>query len=86
MSDMGSTRISVRLDRELRAFIKRRAKATGKKEAELIREALEKEFTSPEPQKSWYALALELGLIGILKRAPSDLSTNRRHMEGFGRS
>ena len=58
----------------------------SKKEAELIREALEKEFTSPEPQKSWYALALELGLIGILKRAPSDLSTNRRHMEGFGRS
>jgi hypothetical protein len=86
MSDMGSTRISVRLDRKLRAFIKRRAKATGKKEAELIREALEKEFASAEPQKSWYDFALELGLIGIVKAAPSDLSTSRKHLEGFGRS
>ena len=85
MSDMSGTRISVRLDRKLRASIKKQAKATGKREAELIREALEKEFASPEPQKSWYDMARELGLVGIVKKAPPDLSTNKKHMEGFGR-
>ena len=83
---MASTRISVRLDRKLRALIKKKAKATGKRESDLIRDALEKEFTSASPQKSWYDCALELGLIGIVKAAPSDLSTNKKYLEGFGRS
>ena len=84
MSDVASSRISVRLDRKLRSSIKRRAKATGKKEAQLIREALEKEFHVQEPQKTCHDLALKLGLIGSVTDTPSDLSTNEKYMEGFG--
>jgi hypothetical protein len=36
-------------------------------------------------EESCYDLAARLGLIGIAKDTPPDLSTNPRHMEGFGR-
>jgi hypothetical protein len=86
MSDMSDTRISVRLDRSLRSKIRKRAKVAGKKEAEVIREALEKEFQARQASKSCYQLGVELGLIGCIDDAPDDLSANRRHMEGFGES
>ena len=31
-----------------------------------------------------YDLAQKAGMIGVLKDAPSDLSTNREHFQGFG--
>ena len=34
--------------------------------------------------KTCLDLARELGLIGIVKNAPPDLSTNKAHFEGFG--
>lgn len=86
MSDMKTTRISVRLDRRLRASIQKRAKAAGKNEGEMIRETLEKEFKEQRPQKSCYDLGLALGLIGCCAGAPSDLSHNDKYMEGFGES
>ena len=86
MSDMSGSRISVRLDRKLRSSIKRRAKATGKKEAQLVREALEKEFDVEQPQTTCYDLALKLGLIGAAGETPSDLSTNKKYMESFGKA
>ncbi|HEV2989185.1 MAG TPA: ribbon-helix-helix domain-containing protein [Candidatus Angelobacter sp.] len=86
MSDMSGTRISVRLDRSLRARIRKQARAAGKKEAEVIREALEKEFQAAAPAKTCYQLGMELGIFGCIDNAPADLSTNRRHIEGFGES
>lgn len=86
MSDMKTTRISVRLDRKLRASIQKRARAAGKNEGEMIRETLEKEFQEEPTQKSCYDLGLALGLIGSIPNAPCDLSHNPRHMEGFGES
>jgi virulence-associated protein VagC len=35
--------------------------------------------------KSCYNLAMELGIIGIAKDLPSDLSTNPDYFEGFGK-
>jgi hypothetical protein len=84
MSDMSSARISVRLDRSLRAKIRKQARAAGKKESEVIREALEREFQTKPPSKTCYQLGMELGLFGCVDNAPADLSTNPRHMEGFG--
>lgn len=86
MSDMSTTRISVRLDRALRAKIRKQARAKGKKEAELIREALVKEFGAIPPPKTCYELGMELGLIGCSggDGGPTDLSTNPKYMEGFG--
>ena len=36
-------------------------------------------------RKSAYDVAMELGLIGSAKNTPPDLSSNPKHMEGFGR-
>lgn len=38
-----------------------------------------------EKQKLFYDALQESGLIGIVKDAPPDLSTNPKYMEGFGR-
>ena len=84
LSDMSTTRISVRLDRTLRAKIRKQARAKGKKEAELIREALVKEFDAAPRAKTCYELGMELGLIGSSDGLPADLSTNPKYMEGFG--
>ncbi len=35
-------------------------------------------------QVSLYEAAKKLGIVGILKDGPVDLSTNPKHMEGFG--
>lgn len=85
MSDMKTTRISVRLDRGLRASIRKRAKAAGRREGEIIREALQREFQEQPPQKSSYDVAAALGLVGCVEGAPRDLSANPTHMEGFGK-
>jgi hypothetical protein len=37
-------------------------------------------------QESFYDAAVRVGLLGSIDDAPPDLSTNPRHMEGFGRS
>jgi hypothetical protein len=38
----------------------------------------------PEPDKQMSALELAGDLVGCLKAEPSDLSTNKQYMEGFG--
>jgi len=38
-----------------------------------------------QPQKSFYDALAEDGLIGCIKDAPSDLSTNPQYMEDFGK-
>lgn len=52
------------------------------------------ELTSPTPQtlnadgsvRTLYDALSERGLIGFMKDAPPDLSTNPKYMEGFGQS
>ena len=36
-------------------------------------------------QRSFYQALKEAGMIGMIKDAPPDLSTNPKYMEGFGR-
>ena len=53
---------------------------------------LVRELTMPKPRthhpdgsvRTMYDALLEHGLIGCLKDAPPDLSTNPKYMEGFG--
>ena len=78
-------RISVRLDGETRQRLDEEAQATGKKESELVREALAAYLRQRPKRESCLELARRHHLIGCGKRLPSDLSTNRRHFEGFGR-
>lgn len=51
-----------------------------------MRDALESYLGRAENAKSAYELAEASGLIGCIRHAPKDLSTNRRHMDGFGKS
>jgi len=52
----------------------------------LVRIALETYLGRGGASHSAYELAQEAGLIGCVRHAPKDLSTNRRHLEGFGKN
>ena len=79
-------RITVRLPAALQARLERRAKLSGKTESELVRESVEAHLAEEPERESAYDLAKRLGLVGCVKNAPSDLSTNPKYMEGFGKS
>jgi hypothetical protein len=51
-----------------------------------VRVALETYLAQGGISRSAYELAEEAGLIGCVRRAPKDLSTNPRHFEGFGKN
>jgi hypothetical protein len=66
-----------RLARELEA---RLAATAGKRPAKAV--------ATPDSERTAYDVASCAGLIGCIKgapRSPTDLSTNPKHMEGFGR-
>lgn len=70
------------------------AEQPGRSIKELVAEALARlreeqssqlnPAASPENEETAYDAAERLGLIGCVKDAPSDLSTNPKHLEGFG--
>jgi metal-responsive CopG/Arc/MetJ family transcriptional regulator len=86
MSDMASSRITVRIPQPLTERLRSRSRAKGTTESELIREALENYLGHSEGEQSAYELAEAAGIIGVTAIAPRDLSTNRRHFKGFGKS
>ncbi len=77
-------RISVRLPSALQSRLERRAKLAGKTESEVVREAVEAHIAQTSVPESAYQLAGRLGLVGCVKDAPPDLSTNPDHFDGFG--
>jgi len=83
---MKQDRISIRLTAELRRKLDVAAKRNGRRPSDVVREALERELASVEPAVTAYDLALKCGLIGAVKGASPDLSTNQEHFKGFGRS
>lgn len=86
MSDMASNRITVRVPQGLTARLRSRSHAKGTTESELVREALESYLGNSSQGRTAYELAEEAGIVGVAQRAPKDLSTNRRHFKGFGKS
>jgi predicted DNA-binding protein len=81
---MASQRISVRVPRGIAQRLKERSRATGTRESEVVREALEKFLAKSE--QTAYDLARKAGLIGCISGAPKDLSTNKRYFKDFGKS
>jgi Arc/MetJ-type ribon-helix-helix transcriptional regulator len=78
-------RINVRVGDELKQKLEAEARKKGVSPSDVVREALENHLKSrPHPQ-SCLDIARRIGLIGIAKGLPEDLSTNRDHFEGFGR-
>jgi hypothetical protein len=73
--------ISVKLPRTLAEWLSRRAQDRGQSQSELVREALEK-HREGNGKPSCHDLLEDL--CGSIK-GPCDLSTNPKHMEGFGK-
>ena len=85
MSDiMGTQRITIRVPGTLGARLRNRSRVQGQTPSDLVRVALENYLGEESGTGSAYELAEAAGLIGSVHRAPKDLSTNRRHFEGFG--
>jgi predicted DNA-binding protein len=86
MSDMNSQRITVRIPTELGARLRGHSRRKGQTPSDLVRVALENYLEEAASTGSAFELAEAAGLIGCAQRAPKDLSTNRRHFDGFGKS
>ncbi len=77
-------RINVRLDAELKAELDSAARLQGVSPSDVVRSALREHLKASRVGMSCLDVARELGLVGVYTDAPSDLSTNPAHMEGFG--
>jgi hypothetical protein len=77
-------RINVRVEPRLKQQLEAEAREKGVSPSEIVRQALEEHVRQWKPGESCYDIAKRLGIIGVFKDAPSDLSTNPAHMEGFG--
>lgn len=87
MSDiMSSQRITIRISESLVKRLKKHAGMRRRSESALVREALDNYLAETPAPSSAYDLAREAGLIGCVRQGPSDLSTNRKHFVGFGKS
>lgn len=86
LSDMASQRITVRVPATLGTRIRKSSRVKGQTPSDLVRIALESYLVKEGAAGSAYELAQAAGLIGCVRRAPRDLSTNPRHFEGFGQS
>ncbi|SRR6266700_2081237 len=84
MYDMADHRISVRVPHHLGQRLRQRSKMQGVPESKLVREALDSYLPAAQKVQSAYDAAVALGVIGCAKGLPRDLSTNHKHMKGFG--
>lgn len=83
---MATQRISVRVPDKVARRLKERSRMTGTGESAVVREALEEYLSKNPEQQTAYDIAREAGLIGCAQGAPKDLSTNKRHFKGFGKT
>ena len=83
---MASQRITVRVPAALGTRIRENSRVKGQTPSDLVRVALENYLGEESSTGSAYELAEAAGLIGCVARAPKDLSTNPRHLEGFGKN
>lgn len=82
---MASSRLSIRIRPKLRQELRGFSSATGRRESQIVREALEKYLDSNGKHETCLDIAHKAGLVGAIDEAPRDLSTNPRHLRGFGR-
>jgi len=83
---MKDRRITVRLPVELRQRLKQAARRSGKGESDIVRGAVERQFAAEDAEVTAYDHAKKAGLIGAVRGAARDLSSNPKHFDGFGGS
>jgi hypothetical protein len=74
--------IHARLDEDDRSILDELKARTGRTDTELVRRGLRLAVQEVRAQRS--ALDLAGRSAGRFRNGPPDLSTNRRHLEGFG--
>ena len=67
------------------AQLHRAIEREGRSVSEVVREALEEHVKKTKKPETAYDVAKRLGLIGVAKNTPPDLSTNKRYFRGFGK-
>jgi hypothetical protein len=77
--------ISLRLPDPMFFELVSRAKASAISQTEVIRAALANYFQTAAPAKPLSAADAAAKWIGVCKGGPSDLSTNPKYMEDFGK-
>ena len=78
----------IRLTDEQRALLAKQAQQTGRPWTELLDEffaGFRSPKRTPRPGRGFLDAMQDRGLVGAME-GPGDLSTNPRHMEGFGES
>jgi hypothetical protein len=78
-------RINVRVDPRLKEDLEAEAREKGVSSSDIVREVLKEHMRQRKPRETCYDIAKRMGIIGVFKDGPHDLSTNPEHMEGFGR-
>lgn len=85
MSDMASQRLTVRIPANLGTRIRDKVRSSGQTPSDLVRVALEHYLQEQAETRSAYDVAKAAGLIGVIRRGPGDLSTNKKYFERFGK-
>jgi hypothetical protein len=78
--------VTVKLPPALAAQVAAEARHKRVSKSAIIRESLEKRFSNGNGRRHPTVGDLTRHLMGKLKGGPHDLSTNKKHMEGFGAS
>ena len=82
---MNNRRITIRLNEQTERRLREEARAAGKNESDIVREALTRYFARSQRPATALEVARRAGIIGCAEGLPPDLSTNKDHFEGFGR-
>lgn len=83
---MKDDRITVRFSLETRRRLRAAARRGGRRESDLVRDAVEAQLAREERALTAYEHAKRAGLIGAAKGKVRDLSTNPKYFDGFGGS
>ena len=81
---MKDPRITVRLPAELRLRLTASACRSGVRVSEFVRGAAERRLADEDAAPTALDHARKAGLIGAVRGASRDLSTNKAHFDGFG--
>ena len=77
--------IAVRVPKSLNTRLEGQAKRDRTSKSALIRQVLESHLEARKGRKRLTTLDMVGHLIGSLKGGPPDLSSNPKHLEGFGK-
>lgn len=78
-------RLTIRFDEKLIAQDRTAARRAGCSASEFIREALRLHLDATDRKESLLQKARRRGLVGVVRNLPSDLSTNKKYFENFGK-